>query len=267
MFKISEFSELTNISPRMLRHYDKLNLLKPTNVQKENGYRYYTPEQINQANQILSLKNAGFPLKEIQSFLNDEIDLHDYLAKQRNSLERDIADKKLQLTYLALLEKKCAADTVGIINYPIESKIMDDTFVLSYRQKVASYYHEEQLWQTLFAKIRPQDQTTLGQAIAIFHNSSPNVIDIEVMIGIPKKLKSIYPEAKVFSPGLIASVVISGSYETIPKIHTDMGEWLQLNSYTLSGKLFNIYHSSPATEEHEELFITEICYPIKKQND
>lgn len=93
MFKISEFSELTNISPRMLRHYDKLNLLKPTNVQKENGYRYYTPEQINQANQILSLKNAGFPLKEIQSFLNDEIDLHDYLAKQRNSLERDIADK------------------------------------------------------------------------------------------------------------------------------------------------------------------------------
>lgn len=37
MFKISEFSELTNISPRMLRHYDKLNVLKPKTIQKENG--------------------------------------------------------------------------------------------------------------------------------------------------------------------------------------------------------------------------------------
>lgn len=82
MFKISEFSELTNISPRMLRYYDKLNVLKPKTIQKENGYRYYTPEQINQANQILSLKTIGIPLKEIKSLLENEDDMSDYLARQ-----------------------------------------------------------------------------------------------------------------------------------------------------------------------------------------
>ncbi|WP_239644596.1 MerR family transcriptional regulator [Enterococcus crotali] len=106
MFKISEFSKLTNISPRMLRHYDKLNLLKPKIIQTDNNYRYYTPEQITQVNQILSLKNIGIPLKEIKTFLDGDVDLADYLAKHRTLLETELAEKKLQLAYLALLEEK-----------------------------------------------------------------------------------------------------------------------------------------------------------------
>ncbi|MBO0467648.1 MerR family transcriptional regulator [Enterococcus plantarum] len=264
MFKISEFSELTNISPRMLRYYDKLNVLKPKTIQKENGYRYYTPEQINQANQILSLKTIGIPLKEIKSLLENEDDMSDYLARQRTLLETELAEKKLQLTYLGLLEEKSAAANSEIINYPIEVRMMKETLVLPYRQKVESYYHEEQLWQTLFAKINLQDRATLGNSIAVFQNDPSDSIDIEVMIGIPKKLKSTYSKATLFAPGLIASVVVSGTYERMPKVHEDMKTWLRLNEYILSGNVFNIYHSSPATEEQEELYITEICYPIKK---
>lgn len=264
MFKISEFSELTTISPRMLRHYDKLAILKPKNIQKENGYRYYTPEQIKQANQILSLKNIGVPLKEIKSFLDNDIDLTEYLAKQRKALETELAEKKLQLAYLTLLEEKNATLERETLNYPVESKIMNDRLVLSYRQTVESYYHEEQLWQKLFSEIKPQDRVKLGQSIALFHTNSANSIDIEVMIGIPEKLKTIYPKAKIFSPGLISSVVVNGAYETMPKVHADIHDWLRLNEYERSGNIFTIYHSSPATEEQEELYITEICYPIKK---
>ncbi|MGX7263598.1 MerR family transcriptional regulator [Enterococcus crotali] len=265
MFKISEFSKLTNISPRMLRHYDKLNLLKPKIIQTDNNYRYYTPEQITQVNQILSLKNIGIPLKEIKTFLDGDVDLADYLAKHRTLLETELAEKKLQLAYLALLEEKNTTSKTEAVNYPIETKIMNDLFVLTYHQKVASYYEEEQLWQQLFSTIRTEDQAKLGHSIAVFHNTASDSLDIEVMISIPESLKPLYPQTKTFSPGLIASVVTNGAYNAIPTIHADMADWLEVNEYVITGSTFNIYHSSPATEEQEEFYITEICYPIKSK--
>lgn len=264
MFKISEFSKLTNISPRMLRHYDKLNLLKPEIIQAENGYRHYTPAQITQANQLLSLKNIGIPLKEIKPFLDGTADLADYLTKHRALLETELAEKKLQLAYLDLLEEKKTPSENDAINYPIEEKKLPDLFVLAYRQEVASYYEEEQLWQHLFSTIRTEDLAKLGKSIAVFHDTDSDLIDIEVMISIPKTLKHSYPQIKTFSPSLIASVVTNGAYATIPTIHADMASWLKVNGYVPTGNIFNIYHSSPATEEREEFYITEVCYPIQK---
>mgnify|MGYP000023241084 CR=1 FL=1 len=47
MLKIGEFSKLTRISIRMLRHYDEIGLLVPENVDEFTGYRYYSEEQYN----------------------------------------------------------------------------------------------------------------------------------------------------------------------------------------------------------------------------
>lgn len=264
MFKISEFSQLTNISPRMLRHYDKLDLLKPEIVHQDNNYRYYTAEQINQANRILSLKNVGIPLKEIKTLLENKHDQTDYLANHRKRLETELAEKKLQLAYLNWLEEKKKSPEKTGMNYPIETKKMNNLLVLTYRQNVTSYYEEGQLWQQLFATIRSEDLSTLGQSIAVFHQATSKNIDIEVMVSIPESIKHIYPETKTFSPGLIASVVTNGSYASMPIIHADMNNWLKVNKYALSGNVFNIYHSSPANEEREECYITEVCYPIGK---
>ena len=37
MLKIGEFSKLTNISVRMLHHYDEIGLLKPIKIDAQNG--------------------------------------------------------------------------------------------------------------------------------------------------------------------------------------------------------------------------------------
>ena len=46
MFKIGDFSRLAQVSVRMLRHYDKLGLLTPSQTDKWTGYRYYTIDQL-----------------------------------------------------------------------------------------------------------------------------------------------------------------------------------------------------------------------------
>ena len=39
MFKIGEFSKLTQVSIRMLRYYDEMGLLKPSQVDPWTNYR------------------------------------------------------------------------------------------------------------------------------------------------------------------------------------------------------------------------------------
>ena len=53
MFRIGEFSKLTQVSIRMLRYYDEVGLLTPAEVDKWTGHRLYSVEQIPRLNKIL----------------------------------------------------------------------------------------------------------------------------------------------------------------------------------------------------------------------
>ncbi|GAA0181756.1 hypothetical protein SH2C18_42430 [Clostridium sediminicola] len=68
-FSIGEMSKLHNVPIKTLRYYDEIGLFKPIEVNKDNGYRYYSTEQFQQLNTINYLKFLGIPLKEIKSYL------------------------------------------------------------------------------------------------------------------------------------------------------------------------------------------------------
>ena len=55
MLKIGEFSKLSRISIRMLRHYDETGLLRPTEIDRFTGYRYYCEDQLPVAGRIAAL--------------------------------------------------------------------------------------------------------------------------------------------------------------------------------------------------------------------
>lgn len=63
MFKIGEFSRLSRVSVRMLRHYDQLGLLTPSQTDSFTGYRYYSANQLPRLNRILALRDLGFSLE------------------------------------------------------------------------------------------------------------------------------------------------------------------------------------------------------------
>ncbi len=71
MFKIGDFSKLSRISIRMLRHYDDINLLTPKKIDEFTGYRYYDVSQLSIANRIQALKNMGFSLETIKHILKE----------------------------------------------------------------------------------------------------------------------------------------------------------------------------------------------------
>ena len=43
---VGEFSRMTHLSVKTLRHYHQVGLLEPAQVNPDTGYRYYTRDQV-----------------------------------------------------------------------------------------------------------------------------------------------------------------------------------------------------------------------------
>ena len=90
-YSTGKFAKLANVTERTIRYYDKIGLLKPSFVM-ENGYRYYTDEDLLKLQRIISLKNLGFSLEEIypMTLKNDKQSLEDSLK-----LQIELVNKKI----------------------------------------------------------------------------------------------------------------------------------------------------------------------------
>jgi len=63
-YTVRQLAKLAGVSPRTLRYYDEIGLLKPLRVER-NGYRIYGDEQVDDLQQIRFFTELGFPLKEV----------------------------------------------------------------------------------------------------------------------------------------------------------------------------------------------------------
>ena len=88
MYMIKKASEISGVSVRMLHHYDDIGLLSPQ--KSENGYRYYTEEDMACLQTILFYKYLGFPLKKIKSLMaKDDTELLTHLKRQLNLMKKE----------------------------------------------------------------------------------------------------------------------------------------------------------------------------------
>src|SRR5204863_572282 len=72
MLSIGEFARLAQVSPRMLRHYDDVGLLRPQRVDAATGYRSYGVAQLVQVHKLLALRDLGFSLEQIGPLLRED---------------------------------------------------------------------------------------------------------------------------------------------------------------------------------------------------
>ena len=102
MLKIGDFSKLSRVSIRMLRHYDDIGLLKPAEIDDFSGYRYYREEQLFIIGRITALKDMGFALADIIRILeiyDDKDKFDDFLIAR----QRELADQAKETEYKLML--------------------------------------------------------------------------------------------------------------------------------------------------------------------
>ncbi|MGN1334448.1 MAG: MerR family transcriptional regulator, partial [Anaerovoracaceae bacterium] len=91
MYKIGMFAQMNHITVKALRFYEEQGLLSPAFVDSENGYRYYTMNQMADIHRITALKQAGFTLDDIK-LANRGTDASSLLSSKKAALLRKIAE-------------------------------------------------------------------------------------------------------------------------------------------------------------------------------
>lgn len=102
---ISEFAKLHNINKRTLHYYDSIGLFSP-NIKGENGYRYYNLSQSVEFEYILTLKNSGLNINEIQDFIKNPTPEKFILLSTEKEMQIDMQIKKLKALKKALKVKR-----------------------------------------------------------------------------------------------------------------------------------------------------------------
>lgn len=271
MLKIGEFSKLSRVSIRMLRHYDELGLLAPQSIDPFTGYRYYGEDQLPLAGQICALKDMGFGLAEVKAILacqRDRAVLDRFLADKQVELTRREETIRQQLRLLDTARKRLRKDE-PMMQYNVSLKTLPQRQVASVRMTLPSYDQEGMLWSVLVSetaslKLQPDDPCYCS---VIFHDGEYKEADVDVEA--QKTVKGTYPDTehvkfKTMPPVTFASATYRGPYSKISEVNAAVAAWVRDNGYVYDGFAFNIYHVSPHETSNPEEFVTEVCYPVRK---
>ena len=70
LLTIGDFSRMTFLTVKALRHYHDVGLLEPARTDRSSGYRYYRPEQVAEARLIRRLRDLDLPVEEVRAVLS-----------------------------------------------------------------------------------------------------------------------------------------------------------------------------------------------------
>ncbi|GAA3835201.1 MerR family transcriptional regulator [Streptomyces phyllanthi] len=123
MLTIGAFAKASRLSPKALRLYDELDLLRPARVDPETGYRYYAAEQLERARLVAWLRRLGMPLARIRKVC----------ALDGPTAAREIRAYWAQVEAETTTRRDLAAFLVDHLSHTSTSTSQEDTAMLELR--------------------------------------------------------------------------------------------------------------------------------------
>lgn len=137
LYSIGEVSKLKGITIRTLRFYDEIGLVKPCYTDKLTGYRYYSVEQFLLIENIILLKNAGIPLKELKKVCVEDhpIDLAELCVSYIESAKEKIEQLNQAIGACEQLCTRIYYDKARSVNFELYEKDLPERNVVMYECK------------------------------------------------------------------------------------------------------------------------------------
>lgn len=269
MLKIGEFSRLSRVSIRMLRHYDEIGLLRPADIDKFTGYRYYTEDQLPIVGRITALKNMGFGLTAVGELLmcyDNKEALDKYLRLKESELYEISSEILRQLQLIKTARKQLRKDD-NAMEYNVALKTLPERYVASVRMTIPSYEQEGMLWSLLVSETASSnlvpDEPCYCSVTFFDGEHKESDVDVEAQKTVKGKYKDTeHVKFKTVSPVTFASATYKGSYSKMNEVNVAVAEWVRDNGYEYGGPAFFIYHVSP----HETSNPDEFVIRLRKNN-
>lgn len=269
MLKIGEFSKLSRVSIRMLRHYDDIGLLKPAEIDRFTGYRYYTPGQLTVMGRITALKDMGFQLADIVKILEiygDREALDTYFEKRQAELRVISETAEYQMRLLDTARKRLRKEQD--MSYNVSIKTIPERYAATVHMTIPRYEEEGMVWQILNEETGPLNIIPAEPCLVAAEYLDDEYKEKDVELIAWKTVKGKYPDTehvkfKTLPAVKVASCMVKGGYEQMPDVYGAVISWVSENGYACAGPMFNIYHVSPHETENPDEYVTEVCYAVK----
>ncbi|MBN2898760.1 MAG: MerR family transcriptional regulator [Clostridia bacterium] len=264
-FLIGELADIFNISADTLRHYDKINLLKPDQNEK-NKYRYYSIRKFFLLSRILFLKNLNIPLGGIKEYLNDQNTDHllKLLRKKEQDIDREIEhlnNMKLKIASKVNLihESALYMDQMRICHLPERKGVfLDIENVEDDAERKRTFSAHESFLKVSSWLIEGQIYTALKMADILNREYLNYKYFVEIVSpeNTPSTQITIIPEMDYLC------LIFRGPYSEFIHAYDSMLSWIDEHGYRVAGDAIEKNIMDYGFTSSEEEYISEIQIPV-----
>lgn len=263
---IGDFSRATHMSIKTLRHYHRVGLLEPADVDQFTGHRRYTTDQIPAAQVIRRFRELDMPIEEIRGILtapdisarNELIAAHlsrleQGLARTQNAVAslRDLLGRPQDLAHADISHRSVAGTRAAAITAVID---IDE----------ASAWYQGALGE-LYAIISAQALSASGApggiyAADLFTNERGQATVFIPCTGQARPVGRV--EVLTVPPAELAIIVHEGPPDGIDRAYGALATHVTQHALAVDGPIREYYLSGRYDTPDESAWRTEIGWPI-----
>ena len=272
MIRIGDFSKLSRVSVKTLRYYDEMGLLKPVEVDRFTGYRYYEYDQLPRLYRTLALKDLGFSLEEIRHLLEGDLSaeqMRGMLKLRQSEIRQRVEEEAERLERVELWLRQIQQED-SMSKYDVVIKKIDPVKVASVRGVVPTPPDQRSLWDELMGYLNQQGARMIGPPMAIYHDKEFKERDWDIEVCMPV-IDEITPAKRIQVYGLpgfekLACVVHTGPFATIGEAYDAVARWIDQNGYQIvgPGRELNLRLPERLGDQNDPNTVNEIQFPVEK---
>jgi DNA-binding transcriptional MerR regulator/effector-binding domain-containing protein len=271
MLTIGDFSRMTHLSVKALRHYHDVGVLEPAAVDPFTGYRSYDTSQVGSAQVIRRLRDLGMPLDSIAAVLAapDLEARNREIAAHLTRMERQLEQTQASVAALRAL-------LTGPVERPaIELRAIPAVTALAVRQVVDAADLTEWgsgAFDALAAALSAAGLTAAGPYGALYPGDFFELERSEITAFLPVTVGGaslggggLEPTGRVRLveiPAVEAAVAVhEGAFSEIDRTYGALGEVVAERAIGVDGPIREYYLVSSVDTDDVGKHRTEVCWP------
>lgn len=264
LYKIGMFAQMNHITIKTLRFYEEQGLLLPAYVDGENGYRYYTMNQMADIQRITALKQAGFTLDDIK-LINQGADTAYLLSTKKAALLKKIAELTSQIAVI----DGYLSGPAGTLDAPVLIRTIPAVTVASMKKRIDSYDELFSLMPEMGAEMERLGCRCALPEYCFTHYLEPGFRDEHILIETceavtEKKEDSALVKFRELPEITAACIFHKGSYRNFSESYAAILRFIEENGYKICGNIRENYIDGIWNKDREEDWLSEIQIPVSR---
>lgn len=264
-YTTGEFAKYFGIKKDTLFYYDKIKLFCPAGI-CENGYRYYTAEQIEPFWTLLTLRELNVPIKVLQDYFNKPSpeQLNKIACAQLVHVKEEI--EKLQRIEKLLVQISNSVHEAenAVFGKVIIENVSDKRFIYS-RQTSADTETTFQQWNEIYDEFVTKSDL-MGES---YVGSVISKEDLENgLFGRVDRLFALSTGkgGKIRHGGQYAVYYHKGNYDSIQTAYPNILNEIRKLGYTIAGAAYEEYLIAETATNCKDEYITKISIEVVNLN-